>query len=60
VDVTGRSVAEWRIADPAPGLRSFPWDGRDLQGRKAPAGVYWVRMSAGSQETGRERFVMLR
>jgi hypothetical protein len=59
-DVTGR-----RIASPidgqhlSAGVHRVTWDGRDASGRRVPAGVYEVRVSAGSV-AGVRRVVMLK
>jgi hypothetical protein len=39
-DARGRRVAELEVPPGAPGAA---WDGRDLAGRRAPAGIYWAR-----------------
>jgi hypothetical protein len=37
------------------------WDGRDAQGRRVPAGIYWVRLThAGARLDGARRLVWLR
>jgi hypothetical protein len=59
VDVTGRLVrllAEGRL--PA-GQHARSWDGADAVGQSGPAGLYWVRLTAGSLHRSR-RLVRLR
>ena len=42
----GRLVRELAGGERTPGVHSLAWDGRDLAGRVAPAGVYLVRVRA--------------
>lgn len=51
--VNGRRVA--RVA--AAGGRAV-WDGRDVQGRALPSGVYWARIEGGREESS-ARFLLL-
>jgi hypothetical protein len=44
-DVSGRVVAELANMDMAPGIYTAIWDGTCLDSRKAPAGVYFARVS---------------
>ena len=39
-DARGRRVADLALS---PGANGAAWDGRDLAGRTAPAGIYWAR-----------------
>jgi hypothetical protein len=58
-DVSGRLVRNLvRGARPA-GEYADRWDGRDDEGRKAPAGVYFARLQANGQQASRS-FVVLR
>ena len=43
----------------AAGPHEAAWDGRDESGRRAPAGLYWVRLEAGPEAAVR-RVVRLR
>jgi hypothetical protein len=52
VDIQGRVVRHQQLAG-ASGIRVWTWDGRDQQGRLAPAGVY--RASATSNAGGTSR-----
>jgi len=52
VDIQGRVVRHQQLAG-ASGIRVWTWDGRDQQGRLAPAGVY--RASATSKAGGTSR-----
>jgi hypothetical protein len=58
-DVAGRLV--YRVLDQclAPGVYSFPWDGRDGTGLPTPAGVYLYQLRVDGQQMGR-RLVLLR
>jgi hypothetical protein len=42
-DVQGRLVRSWTLAGSASGPSGMAWDGRDAQGRSAPAGIYALR-----------------
>ncbi len=59
-DVGGRSVR--RIdgveTDPAAGVSSILWDGKDDQGRAVPAGIYLLRITTGGPSLAR-RIVVL-
>jgi hypothetical protein len=60
-DARGREVR--MLVDARSGVRAAgparaAWDGRDAQGRLAPAGVYFVRLDAGGEQASR-RFVRL-
>lgn len=56
VDLTGRRVALRELAREA---RAAEWDGRDARGSRAPAGVYFVRVSGGN-ESAATRFIWAR
>lgn len=45
LDVRGRVLRGWR-AESAAGERSFDWDLRDREGRRIPAGLYFVQLRA--------------
>ena len=45
-DVAGRAVSRLHEGPWEPGLHEIRWDGRDLGGRKAASGVYFVRLDA--------------
>jgi hypothetical protein len=48
VDVAGRLVFERAVRLDVAGWRDIVWDGRDLTGRTAPAGLYFLRCRAPS------------
>jgi hypothetical protein len=53
LDVRGRRVA--RLLDgvlPA-GEHMIPWGGRDASGRRASAGIYWIRVEAAGEQAAR-------
>ena len=53
-DVSGRLVRRLESGPRQRGFHSVRWDGADGRGRAAPAGVYFVRYSAGgTSSTGR-------
>jgi enediyne biosynthesis protein E4 len=54
-DVAGRVVRTLQTSDGAP----VRWDGRDARGARAPAGVYWVRVTVGASSDTR-RVVLIR
>ena len=58
-DVAGRWVATLHDGPAAAGLLSVRWDGRDVRGRIAASGVYWVRAEA-SGLVMNQRLVWLR
>ena len=58
-DVQGKLVRVLRDGPTESGPGGATWDGRDRAGRRAPAGVYFYRVSAGDvMRTG--RLVLLR
>ncbi len=52
-DVRGRLIRSWTAALVDSGSREYFWDGRDANGRPAPAGLYLVRVRAGDTQTMR-------
>ena len=60
VDVAGRIVARVAGRDFSPGSWSEHWAGKDSNGRPVPAGTYWVRMTAGGREIGRQKVLVVR
>jgi hypothetical protein len=58
-DLAGRRVRQLRSGAAASGESRVAWDGRGESGRRAPAGVYWVRLRGESVEDAR-RVVLLR
>ena len=48
-DVRGRKVRTLLDATLPEGLHAVPWDGADTHGRQAPPGVYWAKLTVGSQ-----------
>jgi hypothetical protein len=54
VDATGREVARFDFGRRAAGILEATWDGRTLEGRRPPAGSYWVEFeSAGAKAVRR-------
>jgi hypothetical protein len=49
-DVTGKPVAHLFSGTLAPGRQVLQWNGRDLDGRDAPAGVYFCKLAVGAAE----------
>lgn len=49
-DAAGRLVSPLAEGTMEPGYYSVNWDGRDDNGRKVPAGVYFVRMNVGNYQ----------
>jgi hypothetical protein len=47
VDVGGREVRLLASTSQRPGDHTLVWDGRDADGREAPAGVYYCRLQTG-------------
>jgi len=50
-DVTGREIRVLRDAPSAAGWNAEVWDGRDAQGNRAPAGLYFARVTAAGEES---------
>jgi len=48
-DVAGRQVAVLDRRVESPGAHGATWDGRDADGRRAPAGLYFVRLESAGQ-----------
>jgi hypothetical protein len=58
-DGAGRLVAVLGEARHGPGVARLEWAGRDLAGRKVPAGVYYLDVRAGAESASR-RVVVVR
>ncbi len=58
-DVAGRKVRSLLDGRSAAGVSGLTWDLRDAQGRRVPAGIYWVRAESG-RFTAIERLVVAR
>lgn len=52
-DARGRLVQAWTADTVETGAREYFWDGHDLSGRPAPAGLYLVRVRSGDTQTMR-------
>lgn len=52
-DAAGREVAGFRLGRRDPGMHELAWAGQDKQGKRVPAGVYWVRLDADSSVQAR-------
>jgi hypothetical protein len=48
-DTAGRLLRVWALPAGEPGWRREQWDGRDAAGRPAPAGLYFLRLTAEGQ-----------
>jgi hypothetical protein len=59
-DVAGRRVASLAQGPFAAGVHRAPWDGRDEQGRRLGAGVYFVRMVLPGRSPQSTRLALLR
>ena len=53
-DAVGRNVRGLAQGSFAAGLHSIHWDGRDVSGRPAPSGLYFVRLEAGGRAITRK------
>ena len=49
IDASGREVVALSRGSYAAGPHTMSWDGRDSGGRAVPAGLYWIRVSVGSE-----------
>ena len=58
-DVSGRLVRSYPNLSAAPGEGSLTWDGRDLSGRRVPAGVYFARMETAGGASRTEKLTFL-
>ncbi len=47
-DLAGRLVRTLADQSLSAGLHTVSWDGADAQGRRVPAGAYWIRLDAGA------------
>jgi beta-lactamase superfamily II metal-dependent hydrolase len=59
-DVTGHLVRKIKAGAFAAGVRTVKWDGRDEGGKQASAGIYLVRLMAGSGIHQTKRLVLFR
>lgn len=50
-DYTGRKVAKLTDTEQEPGTYSVKWDGKDENGKKVRAGIYFVRLEASEVKT---------
>ncbi|MEZ5063080.1 MAG: FlgD immunoglobulin-like domain containing protein, partial [bacterium] len=53
-DIGGRTLRTLRVS---PGAGAVDWDGRDREGRRVPAGMYWIESSAPDLAPGRVQVV---
>jgi hypothetical protein len=59
LDLSGRRVAVLPARDFDAGERATTWDGRGDAGARLPAGLYFVRMTAGGRVVGTTRVALL-
>jgi hypothetical protein len=57
-DGAGRLVAVLADGHMEPGLHTRSWNGRDLEGRALPSGVYYYRLEGAAGETAARRMVL--
>jgi hypothetical protein len=55
----GSLVARSSLRSPVAGMSSLTWNGNDLQGSRAPSGVYFYKLAAGPHRT-RGRIILVR
>jgi hypothetical protein len=53
-DLQGRRIAALADGELAPGVHALGWDGRDTQGRRVSAGVYFVRLETETAQATRK------
>ena len=58
-DILGRKIATLWNGEQSAGYHTMEWDGRDGQGLTAPTGMYFIRMSAPSEQFSAVQKVML-
>lgn len=58
-DIAGRTVREFNLSHPSPGIHSAAWDGRDSRGHTCPSGIYLCRVETGN-ESCTERLILIR
>ncbi|HET9327274.1 MAG TPA: FlgD immunoglobulin-like domain containing protein [Candidatus Eisenbacteria bacterium] len=58
-DMAGRAVASIPTARWQPGTWSTQWNGRDSQGRRLSAGVYFVQMNVNDRRVGMGRIALI-
>jgi len=58
IDAGGRLVRDLGSAVASPGPNRVHWDGRDDAGRRAPAGLHFLRVRAGSETVVRRTIVI--
>lgn len=54
----GKVMKVFSLARPAAGRHTLTWDGRDGEGRKAPSGIYFYRISAGGETATRKMLLL--
>jgi hypothetical protein len=59
LDPAGRSVGTLLEGPVATGERRLRWDGRDAAGRRAPPGVYFVRLEVAGRPSATRRLALL-
>jgi flagellar hook assembly protein FlgD len=59
LDLSGRRVWGLPPRAAASGPGELEWDGRDDAGKRAPDGIYWIRVTAGTLTVTR-RLTLLR
>jgi aminopeptidase N len=59
-DVRGRLVAERKVDLPTMAGEASLWDGRDGNGRTAPAGIYWAALETSGGARSVRKFTLLR
>jgi len=58
LDLQGRVVTTLEDGQRSPGKHSIEWDGRDGEGRRLGAGVYWYRFRSERFQAQRKMTVM--
>ena len=59
-NLSGRRVRMMELGSVQRGMQRFAWDGRDMAGAKAGAGVYWVRIEVEGEASPVGKVTLLR
>lgn len=58
IDISGRTVAVFADDETSLGKKNIHWDGRDMQGRKVPAGTYFIHLKINGESVTQKAVVI--